>query len=386
VRVLSKLLFFLSPGMFAAQSVVLLCSSGALLVGKPGLLTATLLSVGALQAGFALWYSRVAIKFLRPHAAPRLPSPLISVWMLWRLGTCFLRTPPDFCIVGAEKSGTSSLFDWMARHPQIVPFRLKETHYWVGTLGPKWSTSPLLYRSFFPTVAYKRMRRILGRPFITGECSPDYLLVPYAARCLVRANPGMRIIIILRDPVERAWSSWRMWRWPPRSSFEEALQCERRMLRRWSDLDVMSPDPIGSVLPDCLQEVTEACYLKRGLYLEQVQRYLDVFPREQILVLKAEDLFEHPAPALRRVFSFLGLTTDVEIERWGLEPVNIGQGEGEMSAATRLELRRFFREPNARLRRALGEEFTWEAEEEPDGLASGREGLQGDPSARRRVS
>ncbi len=347
--------------MFAAQSVVLLGSMSALLVGRPGLSTATLLTVGALQAGFALWYSRVALTFLRPRAAPRMPSPLISVWMLWRLGTCFLRTPPDFCVVGAEKSGTSSLFDWMARHPQIVPFRLKETHYWAGSLGPRWSTSSLLYRSFFPTVAYRLLRRVLGRPFITGECSPDYLLLPYAARCLFRANPGMRIIVILRDPVERAWSSWRMWRWPPRSSFEEALQCERRLLRRWSDLDVVSRDPIGSVLPTWLQDVTEACYLKRGLYLEQVQRYLDVFPREQILVLKAEDLFARPVPTLDRVFSFLRLTRTVDIEQWDLEPVNTGKDEGEMSAATRRELGRFFQEPNARLRAALGEEFTWEA-------------------------
>ncbi len=119
--------------------------------------------------------------------------------------TSRLRVVPDFPIVGAMKSGTSSLYLYTTQHPHVLPALKVEVHYFDINFnrGNKW------YRSHFPTIFYKFISRLIKRhKMITGEASPYYLFFPHSAQRIYTTFPNLKIIIILRNPVDRAYSHY----------------------------------------------------------------------------------------------------------------------------------------------------------------------------------
>ena len=121
--------------------------------------------------------------------------------------------------------------------------------------------------------------------------------------------PAVKIITLLRDPIERAFSHYRMnvKDGTEALSFEEALANERRRIS--DDLDQMSADEWYTGTDFRLYS-----YVARGFYDEQVKRWLKYFPSEQMLILKSEDLFRNPGPVVQQVFTFLGMDPDAHIE------------------------------------------------------------------------
>ena len=209
---------------------------------------------------------------------------------IWRRLTAAARLPPGFLIIGAQKSGTTALFQHLLAHPLVLRPRRKEVHYFDFRyrLGPGW------YRAHFP----------LWRPgaWMTFEKSPSYMLHPLAATRAAAFNPHLKLIAILRDPVERALShhAMKVRRGHEPLGFEEAVEAEPERMSGFEAAIDTAPDNRRS-------SARRYSYLKRGLYAEQLEAWLAHFPRENLLVLRTEDMRADGNRTLNRAFAFLGL-------------------------------------------------------------------------------
>jgi len=255
-----------------------------------------------------------------------------------------LRVLPDFLIIGAEKCGTTSLYGALTAHPDVHKARRKEPHFfdYHYARGETW------YRAWFPFVWVRALRR---RRFVTGEACPDYIFHPHAARRARQMLPRAKLIAILRDPVERAFSHYQQQVRKGRDplSFEEAIAREPERVD--VDLARMQRDETLAV-----ESVTRFSYLARGRYAEQLERWLAHYPRESLLVLRSEDLLAEPAATVKRALEFLGLDAAVDV---GALRRNVGGYEAGLEAGMRRRLAEYFEPHNARLRDLLGMEPGW---------------------------
>lgn len=201
------------------------------------------------------------------------------------------RMRPGYLIVGAKRAGTTSLAEWVARHPRVAPCRNgKGSHYFDTNFrrGLAW------YLAQFPTAS--------DRWCITGEASPYYMYHPAAPARIAAVLPRVKLIAVLREPVDRAWSQYRyeVARGYEKADFGTALDSEPRRLQGERERLISDPHYDGAAF-------RHHGYLERGRYAEQLDRLYDFFPREQVLVLQSEKLFANPAAELERVWQFLGL-------------------------------------------------------------------------------
>jgi Sulfotransferase domain len=255
-----------------------------------------------------------------------------------RRATSRWRRLPDFLIAGAQKSGTTSLYDYICRHPDVDTAAAKGIHYFEEHYrrGLRW------YRSRFP---------IRGAARLSGEATPAYLFYPVVPERVARDLPTARIIVVLRNPVERAYSHYQHERAigvenlpldAALSAEDERLQGEVERIR--ADADYVS-------LP-----LLHYSYRSRGLYAEQLQRWLMLVPKDRLLVLQAEQLFADPASVMEKTLSFLRLRPH-RVERY---PVKNARRYESMDSKVRTDLSRFYREPNDRLYELLGSRFAWD--------------------------
>ena len=213
-----------------------------------------------------------------------------------------IRTLPTFIIIGASRSGTSSLYFYLSEHPYIKPSLRKELHYFDRNFKVK---SLNWYRAFFPIRCYKYfMKHIYKRDFATFEATPFYLLHPHAAKRIFSTIPNVKLIILLRNPVDRAYSHYYRIRNKldkkglGRISFEEIVKRSKEKLKRgefvlWKDED--------------FKEFYRYSNLIRGIYIDQIKKWCKYFPKEQMLIIKSEDLFKNTSNTLKTVYHFLNL-------------------------------------------------------------------------------
>ena len=205
----------------------------------------------------------------------------------------------DFMIAGAQRSGTTALAQFLSRHPEIAMSSPKEVHLFDGrNYSPDWTPEEIdaRYRHAF--------KEGTGGARIRGEATPMYLFFPEIARELARYHPGLKLIVLLRDPVERAISSY---------YFQKNRGRERRPL--WLALLLEPLRVRRSHNPRAIGSLTRVCtYRGRGLYSRQLRNLFRHFDREQVLILRTRDLERHHDAVLRRVFAFLGVDEAVRIE------------------------------------------------------------------------
>ena len=209
------------------------------------------------------------------------------------------RLLPDFLIIGAQRCGTTSMFKTLAQHPATaVPFLRKGVHYFDMSYGSgaRW------YRGHFPIGATSRLRRRGGPAPVTGESSPFYSFHPLAAERIARDLPDARLIMLLRDPVERAYSahSHELARGFETEPFERALELEEGRLAGERERMVADPTYVS-------YDLQHHGYLARGRYVEQLRRITAAVGRERLLVLDAQDFFDTPEPVFDEVLVHLGL-------------------------------------------------------------------------------
>jgi len=287
---------------------------------------------------------------LRKRTASRIkavvPKPLKRT-LTWLLRLPRLLRPderllPAYIVFGSMRCGTSSLYHALTDHPHVMPALRKQANFFDANYrrGLAW------YRSHFPSrAAARRLERRLGAPVITGEASPEYIFCPEAPERIARDLPEVKLIALLRHPVDRAWSHYHHSRrlGDEELSFEEALAAEEERLS--------APDPA-----DAAREMHRHGYVAQGRYADFLERWYEEFGPERILIVRAEDMFADPAGTIEGVADFLGLPP------WrpdSYEPLNEGRYD-EMSPGIRAELLERFREPNQRLARLLGREMGWD--------------------------
>ncbi len=236
---------------------------------------------------------------------------------------------PDFLIIGAGRSGTTTLYSYLQEHPAIYlpASKRPEPHYF------------LKEREYAKGLAYysrKYFSEWQGESAI-GEASVSYMCHKKVARRIRKHLPDVKLIAILRDPADRAYSNY--WHTVKNGletlSFDEAIQAEEGRNARIED--------------PFLREVQPYAYLERGFYYEQLSAYLEYFSREQLLVLLLDDLAHRPTQVLHETFSFLGVDAAFVPKSMGHIKNRSTPPGLEMSTETRRLLVKQYREDIDRL-------------------------------------
>jgi hypothetical protein len=252
-----------------------------------------------------------------------------------------LHALPDFLIIGAQRSGTTSLYNYLVDHPAIAPASEKELHFFDLHFG----RGLAWYRSQFPPrPAPGRLR------WMTGEATPYYVFHPLAPQRIAALLPHVKLILLLRNPIDRAYSHYNsaVKRGIETLSFEDALAQETQRLRGEADRICREPGYISF-------SHQRLSYLARGTYADQLAVWLRLYPRSQFLIEASETFSRDPSAVLSSTLQFLGLPL------W--EPQEYRKfNEGSyppMDTATRRRLRDYFEPQNERLYESLGVSFQW---------------------------
>lgn len=250
------------------------------------------------------------------------------------------RVLPDFVVVGAQRAGTTSLYNGLAGHPDVGRALTKEVRFFDVQYhrGLGW------YRSNFPSVASRRRHRDrTGRDLVVGEASPDYLFYPEVPARIAADLPEARLLVVLRDPVDRAYSHY----WHQVRRGFEVLPFEEAVARE--------AERVGDRSEGVGFGAHHFSYLSRGYYADQLAHLFAYVPREQVTVLFSDDLFRDPEPVVSQVCEFLGLRP------WAPAsfPVLNGMSRGEMGAGVRARLEAHFEPHDLRLASLLGRPLPW---------------------------
>lgn len=234
---------------------------------------------------------------------------------------------PDFIIIGAARCGTSSLWANLAEHPKIVPpnpqsflqfaSNHKEIHFF--DREHKWKKGVDFYRSFF-----------IGPPqqFYYFESTPNYLYMPRVPERVKEILPKAKFIVMLRNPVDRAWSHFSNWQ------------------RKHAWKESMLYDPNCEIL-------------KKGIYHEQLARWFELFDRSQFLIIRSEDYFANEIRIIKEAMAFVGVEPVVKGMPFYYDPVKEIKGNPPMAVKLRRDLKTFYRPHNNELEKLLGRNFGW---------------------------
>lgn len=263
--------------------------------------------------------------------------------------TAAQRVLPDFLVIGAQRAGTTTLYHYLVRHPQVLgAIGDKEVHHFDLHDGDGLSA----YRASFPRRStVERAARRAGGQVVVGEATPYYLFHPAVPARVRSALPDVRLVAVVRDPLQRAWSHHRheVELGHEDVSFEEALEREDERLSGEEERLVSDAGAVSFAHQ-------HYSYVARGRYLEQLERWWSVFPPEQLLLIKSEDLHGDPASPLRAIEEHLGIAT------WAppvWRPYNASSGGSSMAPSTRERLKETFAPWNRRLAEATGVEWGW---------------------------
>lgn len=252
---------------------------------------------------------------------------------------------PDFIVIGAQKCGTSSLFDALSGHPDIVSPRRKEIHYFDGGLIPYGDED--LYREMFP-----QEEALRGK--LTHEASPSYLYHPEVATRLAARRSRPKLIVILRNPVDRAFSAWKHFR---RLKDKESL-AKRMMAEQRSFEEAVEEE--ASRLSTTSYFTDRRGYLKRGFYAEQLTVYLRFFELgDDLHVFFYEELFAEGGDRriLRDILSMAGADPNFEIQ---LPRRNASKDGETVPLDLRGSLSELYGPANERLEYCLGRSLPWD--------------------------
>ena len=201
--------------------------------------------------------------------------------------TARARMLPDYLIIGVKRGGTSSLHAYLAAHPAILTANVtKGSHYFDVKFDHGWAW----YRSHFPTVLYRSwLERSRGCEVIAGESSPYYIFHPLALSRISQALPSAKLIVLLRDPVARAYSHYHYERHRgfETEPIEVAIGLEDERLAGEEERIRAEPGYVSAAH-------RHHSYLARGLYFEQIRRVYALFPERQVLILPSERLYTQP--------------------------------------------------------------------------------------------
>lgn len=256
-----------------------------------------------------------------------------------------MRCLPNAIIIGAQKSGTSSLFSYLTQHPEIRGSSRKEVHFFDGGSVPgvdNFKKGKNWYRAHFPLATGRVEKRII-------EATPSYLFVPSVPARIAQLLPDAKLIVVLRDPVERAISHF----------FHEVRGGREKrpiMSALVEEEDLL--EPIWKSGDYKNRQFLSFSYKARGRYAEQLSRYFGFFSRDRILVLSSKALFEKTDETLARIFTFFDVEGSIRSVR-DQRPKNVGTNKSAVETSVREYLANYYAPHNETLYAMLGEQVDW---------------------------
>lgn len=254
--------------------------------------------------------------------------------------TSKIRSLPDFLIIGTQKAGTSSLAFYLSQYPNIKFSYYKEVHFFDKnySLGLDW------YKSFFPF-------KLTNRNNVIGEATPFYLFHPHCPLRIKESLPDVKLIVLLRNPIDRAISHFNMqvrYGNEINTNFEEAImfgdaRTEKEMKKTIEDETYNN------------RALQRFSYLERGKYYKQIENWFNYFNQDQFLILNSEDFFSNPVNTLNEVSVFLGIKP---FTPGNLTIQNEGNYKG-ITDETKKKLTEYYKEDVINLSRLTGINFNW---------------------------
>jgi hypothetical protein len=285
-----------------------------------------------------------------------LRRPVKRAFRAVGVATSTIRPLPDYLIIGTHRAGTTSLHECLLEHPCVAPNfpsvqRIKGVRYF----DEHFRESVAWYRSHFPTVAYRGwLQQIRRQPVLAGEASPYYLFHPLAAQRAATILPKAKLIVLLRNPIDRAYSHWRRERrdgTEPLSTFEAAVDAEYDRIEGEADRIVNEKDYYSYAHENF-------SYIAQGLYFEPLRTWLNYYPRERIHVELSEHFFVDPESVYDRVLRFLDLPA---FQLRHSARANSNHPSKPLSRVTRRRLASRIVPHNRRLEELLGMDLGWDA-------------------------
>lgn len=255
------------------------------------------------------------------------------------------RRLPSIIGIGVQKAGTTSLYQWLIQHPQIIA-NTGEVHYFDFhyNRGESW------YRSNFPLNLFLSLREsLLQKKVKTCEVTPNYLFAPQAIPRMKNLLPDSKLLVLLRDPVDRAISHYyhQVHKGREERRFNEAIQYERQLLESNAN-QILDANWFRR------NKMQHFSYLARGLYHIQLRRLFRYYSREQVLVLESEKLFRRKKDPLLQLCDFLGIEKNPPPF-----PQKNTRTYPEVDDETIESIHKFFRPHNQELGDLLGRPFSW---------------------------
>ena len=256
----------------------------------------------------------------------------------YRRSTASMRVLPQYQIIGAQKCGTSSLFSYLAAHPRVYRSYRKEVHYFDLNYDKpvNWYQSHFSYR---------------WQKVLSGDASPYYIYHPSVCQRLWELAPEAKLIVLLRNPVNRAYSNYEhnVRLGMETLSFEDALMEEDARLA--GEVEKIVCNPFYASVSH-----RQHSYRSKGVYAQQLEIWLGRFPREQFLFIRSEDLYESPGPTYQTVLDFLDLQP-FKVPRFA--PKNQYAYKSTLDENTRERLNAFYEPWNHRLYELIDRDLGW---------------------------
>lgn len=275
----------------------------------------------------------------------------------------------DFMIIGGQKCGTSSLFDYLNFHPNIIGSKSKETNYFA--FDELYNKGISTYNTFFPKDGNQKNSLLF-------EASVSYMYFPYIPRRLYKYNSNLKLIILLRNPIDRAYSAWNMFRlfhhtedkskWYANENIINSYFCRLNSKYSKSAISILKRHNFPSFEHSVLQEISliekqgiqfiEPGFISKGIYHIQLTNLLKFFSKSNIYILDTSCLKDNTEDELNKILKFLNLP-DCDWSSYRFEHSLKGQYDSFLNTTTRPLLNNFFSEHNKLLYKILGKDFNW---------------------------
>lgn len=263
--------------------------------------------------------------------------------------TGFLHVRPDFLIIGFPKCGTTSLYEYLIEHPDIYPPIGKEIDYFdrLYNKGIDW------YKVRFPSIFQKNYsKKICGKKFLTGEATPRYIIHPHASERIKKIIPNSKFIVILRNPVDRAFSHYQMNLKNDYEyySFDEAIKNEKKRIEGRYEKMIKDQNYYS-------WDYDLFAYMQQGIYFEKIKKWLEIFPKEQFLFIQSEIFLKNPSVVYHQTLNFL------QLSKWEPEEYRLfkksSDDQSNINPQLRKQLIDFFKPYNEKLFELIGTRFDW---------------------------
>lgn len=237
----------------------------------------------------------------------------------------------DFIVIGVQKAGTSALYHYLRQHPEIAMGDIKELHFFDNDkyFENKYVDYNTYHKHFVLGEENKRH----------GEITPSYIYWNKSINRIQKYNPKIKLITILRNPIDRAYSHWNM------------SVIKNNESRPFLECII---DQIAQIISNIHNQNFPNSYIERGLYYKQIERVLSNFPRHQTLFIKYEDFLKEQEKCVNQLISFLGIESNNETFNFSIKQIFKIDYSQKMSNQERKVLQTFYREDIKKVEMILG--------------------------------